>query len=311
MKTCNRRQFLATGGRLALLGALPLTVALQSGCKTMESLADLSIGVGGIDRERTASVTRVARAVARSFEDITPEQEYYLGRSVGAEILARYPVYDRPAANDYLNLLGQALVQISDRPLTFGGYHFLLLDSDEINAFAAPGGFIFITRGMVRCCPHEDALAAVLAHEIGHVEKRHGLQAIERARLTSALGIIAAEGAKAFGGADLARLVRDFEGAIGDITSTLINNGYSRAFERQADQAAAAILTRRGYQPRALVEMLAEMEQRLTPGGLDFARTHPAPRSRIEELEKQLEPTLASSQPPARQARFQSFLHEA
>ncbi len=76
-------------------------------------------------------------------------------------------------------MLGQSLVIFSDRPETFGGYHFLLLDSNEINAFAAPGGLILVTRGMLQCCANEDELAAVLAHEIAHVEKKHGLTAIK------------------------------------------------------------------------------------------------------------------------------------
>ena len=92
------------------------------------------------------------------------------------------------------------LSKTSDLPETFGGYHFLILDSDEINAFAAPGGFIFVTRGLLRCCKHEDAAAAVLAHEIGHVELRHGLQAIKKSRITTALTTLGIAGVKTFGG---------------------------------------------------------------------------------------------------------------
>jgi beta-barrel assembly-enhancing protease len=85
-------------------------------------------------------------------------------------------------------------------PETFGGYHFLILDSDEINAFAAPGGLIFVTRGMLRCCDSEDAVAAVLAHEVGHVQHQHGIQTIRKPALTSAFTILAAEGAGPWAG---------------------------------------------------------------------------------------------------------------
>ena len=145
------------------------------------------------------SVKRGAQAVEKTFQDLTPEQEYYIGRAVAAQVFQSYPPLDKPKANNYLNLLGQSLAVFSDRPETFGGYHFLLLDSDEINAFAAPGGLILVTRGMLRCCENEDELAAVLAHEICHVELKHGLSAIKQSRLTSAFTIIAAESAKQIG----------------------------------------------------------------------------------------------------------------
>ncbi len=124
---------------------------------------------------------------------------------------------------------------------------------------------------MTRCC--EDALAGVLAHEIGHVQLRHGLQAIKKSRITSALTTLALQGAKTFGGEKLGQVTEAFEGSISDITQTLIRTGYSRAAERQADEAAVAILTRVGYDPNALVEMLNVMEKRLRPGILDFAST--------------------------------------
>jgi len=115
---------------------------------------------------------------------------------------------------------------------------FLTVDSDEINAFAAPGGLILVTRGLIRCCASEDALAAVLAHEIGHVEKKHGLKAIRKGRLTSALTILAEEGAKNFAGDNAAQLTEDFQGSIGDITSTMMNSGYACTLETEADHAA-------------------------------------------------------------------------
>jgi beta-barrel assembly-enhancing protease len=123
------------------------------------------------------------KAVSRSAEEFTPEQEYYIRRSVGAVVLAKYPAYDNGPVNQYVNVLGQTLAQASDLPGIFGGYHFLVLNSDEINAFATPSGLVFVTRGLVRCCKNEDALAAVLAHEIGHIQFRHGMQAIQKARL--------------------------------------------------------------------------------------------------------------------------------
>ena len=155
---------------------------LAAGCETMEMAGELGAAVGEatgtINRQQAESITKGAAAVGKTFDDITPEQEYYIGRAVAATVLSKYKPYDISAGNEYLNVLGQGLALSSDRPETFGGYHFLIMDSDEINAFSAPGGLVLVSRGLIRCCPNEDALAAVLAHEIGHVEKQHGLRAI-------------------------------------------------------------------------------------------------------------------------------------
>ncbi len=298
--------------RAASLGLLLPGLLALSGCETFEKAAKLGTSVaqeqGIVTKEQAKSITRTTTAVAKSFEDITPEQEYYIGRSVGAVIVNKYRPYPNAAANNYLNVLGQTLAQASDRPETFGGYHFLILDSQEINAFAAPGGLIFVSRGMLRCCRSEDAVAAVLAHEIGHVQLRHGLQAIDKSRLTQALTTIAAEGSKTFGGEKLAELTKTFEGSINDITSTMINNGYSRSFESEADAAAVTILARVGYDPHGLVAMLTEMGKNLKPGGLDFAKTHPSPKVRIEDIEGRIAGGPAVPAVPARQARFQKAL---
>jgi len=223
---------------------------------------------------------------------------------VGATILKTYKPYDNKKLNRYLNLLGQTLSQASDKPETFGGYHFLTLDTDEINAFAAPGGLIFVSRGMLKLCKNEDDLAAVLAHEVGHVQNLHGLKAIEKGRLTSALTILAAEGAKSFGGQELSELTDAFEGSIGDITSTMMNSGYARSAEHEADEAAVIIVKRVGYNPSGLVEMLKNMKKELKPGGGGFADTHPDPNDRISDIKEMIGNVTTVSTPAARQKRF-------
>ena len=314
MASGSKHQFFGSSRTLAILGlgimlALPFFI---SGCQSMEAMTDIgtSLGksVGILTESQAESISKSSKAVARSFEDFTPEQEYYIGRTVGAVITNKYKPYQNESANAYINLLGQTLVKASDMPETFNGYHFLILDSNEINALSTPGGLIFITRGLLRCCRNEDAVAAVLAHEIGHVEFKHGLQAIKKSRITSALLIIGTESAKTFGGEDLANLTKTFEDSITDITSTMINNGYSRSFERQADDAAVTILKRVGYDPDGLVDMLKEMEKRLKPGGLDFAKTHPSPESRIADIQKQIGKYAKVQEPEIRQKRFLSAL---
>jgi predicted Zn-dependent protease len=243
-------------------------------------------------------------AVSRSLEDFTPEQEYYIGRAVGAVVLSKYPAYANTQVNQYINTLGQTLAAASNKPEIFGGYHFVVLDSDDINAFATPSGLIFVTRGLIRCCPTEDALAAILAHEIGHVQLRHGMQSIEKARVTEALTVLAQEGAKNLGSREVAQLTETFSGAISDIANSMINNGYSRTFEYQADQASVALVQRVGYNPEGLIDMLTVMEKKLKPGGLDFAKTHPAPRDRITEIQSHHQTFTPVATPKVRQERF-------
>lgn len=292
---------------LALCSALVVVVAVAgSGCATVANVGtQIGQATGVITKDQADSINRSAAAVEKSFQDITPEQEYFIGRSVAATVLKTYKVYDNAEANGYLNVLGQTLAMASDKPETFGGYHFVILDTEEINAFAAPGGLVMISRGMIRCCKTEDALAAVLAHEVGHVENQHGLKSIRKGRLTSALTILALEGAKQLGGQNLAEVTKAFEGSISDITSTMMSSGYSRKTEYEADASAVEIMTRVGYNPSALVDMLQQMKKNLKPGGHDFAKTHPDPNVRIAEIEKAIGAPAAVKEVSARQKRFE------
>lgn len=288
------------------LGAMMLSM----GCSTVaQGVAAVGEATGHLTPEQAQSVVRSGEAIGRTFEDITPEQEYFLGRAVGAKIVHQYQVHDNPLAIRYLNQLGQTLAMFSDKPETYRGYSFLILDTDEINAFAAPSGFIFISRGMLRLCRNEEELAAVLAHEIGHVQHAHALKAIRTSRITSAFTILGMEAAKNFGGADLAELTKAFEGSLDDITQTLMNRGYARGQELEADRAAVTILKRVGYDPSGLIRMLQEMDRQLKPGGLDFAKTHPPPQSRIRDVQRMI--TAPHADPAGvdrRAARFARYM---
>jgi predicted Zn-dependent protease len=289
-----------------LAGSLVATLlVLQVGCASIAQVgATVGEAAGVITPQQGQSLIKVGQAADKTFADITPEQEYYIGRAVGATVVSKYKVYDQDRATEYINLLGQSLALASTKPETYGGYHFLILDSDEINAFAAPGGFIFLSRGMLRLCKSEDDVAAVLAHEIGHVELQHALRAIKGSRLTSALTTLAVEGAKSFGGEQLAQLTQAFEGSITDIAGTMMNSGYARKQENQADESAIRILKAMGYDARALPRVLAEMQRQLKPERHDFAATHPPPQDRIKDLQKLIGSAPAVQIPAARQQRF-------
>lgn len=286
------------GGIIALLGLV-----------SCETVANVAAAGGLVTQQQADSISRSAEAVQKSFEDITPEQEYYIGRSVGAVILDQYDTYDEPGANEYLNILGQSIALASDRPELFGGYRFQILDSGEINAFATPSGLVFLTRGMLRLAESEDDVAAILAHEVGHIVEKHGLKAIKTSRINTALTSVALTSAQFASNEDVAELTAAFEDSVQDVTSTLVNSGYSRGAEREADAQAVAILRRLGYDPRSLVRVLEAMDQELDPGGLDFAKTHPDPEDRIEDIEKNADLGGFAAAPPAvRQARFERSL---
>jgi beta-barrel assembly-enhancing protease len=287
-----------------------LALILGGGCSTITKVGTtVGQATGYVSADQSESINKSAEAIEKTFKDITPEQEYYIGRAVAATVLTTYKPFDLQAANDYLNLLGQTLAQFSTRPETFGGYHFLLLDTDEVNAFSAPGGLIMISRGMARCCKNEDELAAVLAHEISHVEHQHGLKAIRKGRLTSALTTLGTAAGKSLAGQELAQVTEAFQGSIADITSTMMNNGYSRTTEYEADKGAVAILQKAGYPPAALVSMLEQMKEHLKPGGRDFVKTHPSPEVRVAELKKLIDSPAPAPASAVRLQRFQQAMN--
>ena len=183
----------------------------------------------------------------RTWEDISPEEENNLGRAVAAQILSLFRESTSGELEEYLNKVGGVVAASSDRPETYAGYSFVLLESDEVNAFSAPGGIVFITRGFLKLLPNEDALAAVLAHEVSHVTLKHGLQAIQPNRFGDSQ-TIAGQSVGALNCGNVAGLgAAAFSGAVNDVVTSLIEKGYSRNQEYEADQMAATILERRGY----------------------------------------------------------------
>ena len=215
---------------------------------------------------------------------LSSQREQAIGEALMRALRRDAVILEDPEVETYLQGLGQRVVAHSD-----GGperFTFFVVQDPRINAFAAPGGLILVTRGLLKCCQNEDELAAVLAHEIGHVEKQHGLRAIKTGRLNSALTILAVEAGKNLAGEQLAEVTQAFDESINDITGTLMNSGYSRKLEYEADAAAVAILKQSGYQPGALAAMLENMAKNWDASRRDFAATHPAPADRLAELRK-------------------------
>ena len=268
--------------------AILLLPLLTSGCK-----------VSDLTPERVNMITSSVQSVSRAARPLSDDEEYYVGRAVAARITSTYPLYRNSRLTEYLNLIGQTIVLHTDKPTTFGGYHFAILDSTEVNAFACPGGMILITRGMISSVKSEDELAAVLAHEVGHVIHRDGIAAIQSSRWSEALLVIGSNAAREFGPKDTAKLVSLFEGSIDDVFKTLVVNGYGRSQEKDADSAAMSYLAAAGYDQQGLVGYLKRLEEggKGAKGGI--FTTHPGTDDRLENVRQ----SAASAGDPASLAR--------
>ncbi len=178
-------------------GSMVATAALAgllfAQCSVVQEGAKVLGDTGKISEKDKDSIVKTSEAVRTTFSEITEQEEYYIGRAVSALILSRYKVLGNTGLTDYVNTCGRAISYSSDRPETYGGYHFLILDTDEVNALAAPGGFVFITKGLLKRCKDEEMMASILAHEIGHVSAKHGLASIKKSRLVDAFKILGKE----------------------------------------------------------------------------------------------------------------------
>ena len=261
-----------------------------------------------ITPERINAVTSTIKSVGKAARPLSDDEEYYVGRAVAARLTATYPLYRNSRLTDYLNLIGQTIALHTEKPTTFGGYHFALLDSPEINAFACPGGIILITRGMLASVKSEDELAAVLAHEIGHIIHRDGIAAIRSSRWTEALLVIGSNAAREFGPKDTAKLVSLFEGSIDDVFKTLVVNGYGRDQEKSADSAALGYLAAAGYDPQGLTGYLTRLEQagKGSKGGI--LTTHPGTDERLENVRQSTVAAVDISSLPSRTRRFAEMI---
>jgi len=247
------------------------------------SCASVSDSISQNPMAALQSAARIGEAAVKASQEITQEQEIYLGRSVSARLLAKYPLYNNAQLYKYINLVGAGVAMVSDRPdLPF---HFAVLDTDEVNAFAAPGGYVFITRGMLKSVKDEEELAAILGHEIGHVCARHSLKSIKGELWKQVAVITAQEGAK-HGGVD-PKLLDLFGQATDGVLDTLMNVGYTQPMEYEADRLGQTYATTAGYDPGALRRFASYMQQR--EQGQDkslnaWLGTHPTFTARLKQL---------------------------
>ncbi|KAB0665362.1 M48 family metalloprotease [Oryzomonas japonica] len=286
-----------------------MTLPLPSIARRMAFLLLAGLSLAGcrledITPQQIGMIASSVQTIGKAARPVADEEEYYIGRAVAAQLTATYPLYRNKRLTEYLNLVGQTLALHTEQPTTFGGYHFAVLDTPEINAFACPGGTVLITRGMVASVKNEDELAAVLAHELGHVIHRDGIAAIQSSRWSQALLIIGSQAAREFSSKDTAQLVSLFQGSIDDVVKTLVVNGYGRDQEKKADRAALGYLAAAGYDPQGLVGYLDRLQEagRGSKGGI--LATHPGTDERLENVREAGVPSADRSGFPRRSKRF-------
>ena len=251
--------------------------ALQSGIKDAGGRV-LSVVSSDAPRGKVFEVQDTARS-------LTQEEEHFLGRAVAARILTLYKPAAGAAVNQYLNRVGAVVGAHSGRPTTFGGYHFKALESSDLNSFAAPGGFIFITTGLLKRLQSEEALAGVLAHEVAHVELRHGISAIQPSNLARALNV-AGKAASVLNCAEqVGQLGVAFEGAINDVVEKIIEKGYSREQEYEADARAVVIASTAGYDAAALGRLVSALQDEIGAKSGGLFGSHPHPQDRVTALQ--------------------------
>lgn len=310
--------------KLTVLSVLLVSALFLTSCASLPTLGKLG---KILDSPAGEAIFASVESIQNAAEDITPENEYYIGRSVAAAITAQYPVYKgAPEMTAYLNAICGAITMNSDMPFLYRNYCVAILDTDEINAMATPGGHIFVSRGLIRAVNSEDALAAVIAHEVAHIQLKHSISAIKTSRITGAVaqsakatamvGVIVAndklEKEKGFGFSEdqmetILEATSSFSDITNEIAEKLVNSGFSKSQEYDADAKALTLMADAGYDPEAMIEMLSMIP---TGGKHGWDATHPKPENRIDEVEDALEdmdlPYISSSARALRKARFEA-----
>ncbi len=186
----------------------------------------------------------------KNFVLMSEQQEIQMGAQAHQDVLKEYPPVDNPALQAYVDALGQKLAKQSHRPNL--QWHFTVVDSPDVNAFALPGGYVYVTRGLMAYLNSEAELAGVIGHEIGHVAARHGVRqqsAATAAGVGALLGSVLVPGMNNQAGASLLQTLAQAWTA-----------GYGRDQELESDRLGAEYLARTGYDPQAMVEVIGVLK---------------------------------------------------
>jgi Zn-dependent protease with chaperone function/outer membrane lipoprotein-sorting protein len=225
--------------------------------------------------------------VTQAQREWTLAEEQAIGQATAAKMVAVLGLYENPAMVKYVNLVGRSVSQFAGRPDL--GYHFGILDTEIVNAFATPGGYIFVTRGLLANVNTEAELAGVLAHEVAHASERH-LEKELRTRKLAGVGTEAAT-EQATAGAPISELSEVAQKIASAAVDTLLAGKLSRDKEKEADTKGVELVAAAGYDPTAYEEFLnwlgeasGQAENRRALGIL--TASHPKYSDRVAQVEK-------------------------
>jgi beta-barrel assembly-enhancing protease len=229
----------------------------------------------------TATTVAAQTKVVPPKNKYTPQQDVQIGKEAAQEVRQHYPLITDDGVEDYLERLGERLVEAAPRELNNPAfqYSFTAVNLKDINAFALPGGPMFVNRGMIEAAKTEGEVAGVMAHELAHVLLRHGTANATKQQGFQ-IGAIAGAIAGAVIGGNLGQIVS--QGSQFGLGTWLMK--YSRAYEKDADLVGAQIMARAGYDPRDLAHMFETIQKQGGSGGPEFLSDHPNPGNRTQYI---------------------------
>jgi predicted Zn-dependent protease len=255
------------------------TILFLSSAVLLSACASIEYGNLRLDGETLKAAADVATTFSQS--DATPEVEARIGHESASVLLGAAPLIQDKAVLQYVNQLGSWIARQSGRPDI--NWRFGVLNSPNVNAFAAPDGYIFVTDGLLRQLNNEAELAGVLAHEIAHVVKRHYLIAIRKNDNVGALSNLAATGAKTIS----AKGVSMSTTPLFNLAKNMYASGLDKSDEYEADRLGVIYATRAGYDPYGLPRVLSMYAANASQEGFALLfSTHPSPQDRLAELNK-------------------------
>jgi Zn-dependent protease with chaperone function len=249
----------------------------------------------------TAAVAEAQTKLKPGFNLFSPQQDVEVGQQSAVEAEQQLPILNDAQVNSYVNQIGQRLAANAGGPQF--QYQFRVVNASDINAFALPGGYIYINRGIIDNARNEGEVAGVIAHEISHVALRHGTHQASKAYLAQA-GISILGGLL---GGKVGQGTAQVINAIGGFGLNALFLKYSRDIETQADVRGSQILTASGYTPVDMVNFFKTLERVDPSKKTNFLADHPAPPDRIARIEQEARLLHVTDKPTENVAQLQSI----
>jgi len=300
--------------RLKAAALVLAAVVLLTGCETMPqaggsgglNVLSSALGGGSGGGSRVGGIMDVVQGASAAFKDYSPEEQRAMGNDFASVLLGARPLLKDAAVQRYVNQVGWWVAAQAEKPKDKDGkdiqfaWRFGVIDSDAVNAYATPGGFVFVTVGLMRQLKSESELAGVLGHEIAHVTRGHYLAAIKKGGFAQAAGgVVQARSGNAMVSSAMVGLVRN-----------LYTKGLDQSDEFDADRQGVLYAARAGYAPIGLPTVLNMYAA--TGSGSNQAyevlfSTHPAPKDRLEKLQPFMSSKFGSAANVSNEARYEAI----